>query len=132
MLTIDDIDFSRHWPNKGRFCIFTDADRPCATMLVFVHGPGEDVGTYYIEYIRPTRMIQGKIGPVQGDDLTPIEHFGFRADYDHIAQVLVLRPGDKLPTAHYKGKPDLKRQWQGHTVTGIHQTLVRPLGLMFS
>lgn len=130
MLTSEDIDFSGLWPNKGRMCIFTDSDRPCATMLVFVHGIGEDPNSYYIEYVRPTRGVKGKVGPVQADDLTPVEHFGYQADYDPIAQVISLKHA-KPATAHYKGNPELKRQWQGHTVTGIHTDLAPVLDALY-
>lgn len=114
-----------------RLAIFTDTDKPCATMLVFVHAPGPDVGTWQIEYVRSGRRIQGQIGPVDEGDLTPVEAFGLRALFDRDTAVLrVRRDTDIIPAATYKdGRP---RPWQGHLLTGVHPQLIDPFDALYT
>lgn len=121
MLRQQDITLDVVHSPLGRLCIFTDSDRPCATMLVFVRRKIEGEELYYVEYIRPGRHVHGEIGPVPAEYLTPVEHWGLLPVYDSDAGLLRLHRMAETPTATYKdGKP---RPWQGHYVTGLHPSV---------
>jgi len=130
MLTNDDITFNRRAFPIGRLCIFTDADKPCATMLVVVLQPvgldSDKVPLYKCEYIRASRSV-GRLEQCRATDLTPIEHFGFTASFDARSGILRLTTCEGRVRVQATYKNGDERKWQGLQAVGVHPDVVETL-----